>query len=207
MNPPPRRRRRRRGAGPLVLAAAFLAGVAGAGGTAALWSADAATPLGTIVAGDLDLELLGPTVWQETSPDVAGAPRPIDPAEFLVRPGDTLAAHQRFTTDLTGDNMLGRLSVAWEQAPVLPAGATATYTVRDGAGDALVADVPLGTAATLPTLDADDDGRADDFTLEVTLGFPGAADRFGPGAPAQVTDLGAIVLDLDQVRTGEGFTS
>jgi len=208
VNPPPRRpRRRRSSAGPVVLAAAFLAGAVGAGGTAALWSSDGGTPLGAVVSGDLDVELLGPTRWHETSPDVPGTPREVDPAEFLVRPGDTLTVRQQFTTELTGDNMLGRLTVAWAQPPALPAGAAATYAVRDGADDVVVSDVPLGTSATLPDLDTDDDGRTDTFTLEVTLGFADTADRFGPDAAPQVADLGAVVLRLEQARTGEGFSS
>ncbi len=177
------------------------------GGTAALWSADGGTPLATIVAGDLDIELVGPTQWHETSPDVPGTPRRIDAAEFRARPGDTLAAQQRFTTELSGATMRGLLGVTWEQPPALPPGAVATYTVRDAADTAVVADVPLGTAATLPALDTDSGGRSDDFTLEVTIGLPDTVDRFGPDAAPQVADLGAVVLRLEQARTGQGFSS
>src|SRR5690606_11279167 len=155
----------------------------------------------------LDVELLGPTRWHETSPDVPGTPREVDLDEFLVRPGDTLTARQQFTTEPAGDNKHGRLTVLCEQPPALPAGAAATYAVRDGADDVVVSDVPLGTSATLPDLGTDDDGRADTFTLEVTLGFADAADRFGPDAAPQVADLGSVVLTLEQARTGEGFSS
>lgn len=209
MKPPPTpgRQRRRRGSVPLVAAAALLAGAGGAAGTAALWATDGSAPLGEIIAGDLDLDLLGPARWQETSADVAATPRQVSPTAFLARPGDTVAVQQQFTTELRGDNMLGLLTVDWDRAPVLPAGASATYTVRDDSGGAVVHDVPLGESATLDALDSDDDGRTDVFTLEVTIGLSAAmTDRVGPAATPQVTDIGPLVLTLDQVRPGEEGT-
>jgi len=73
----------------------------------------------------------------------------------------------------------------------------------DAAGDALVAGAPLGEQRLVAL---DDDGR--DLTVEVaiTLG-EGTSDRVGADAAPQLTDLGSVVIDLEQVRTGEGFTS
>src|SRR5690606_41765637 len=205
---PPRRARRRRSAGPLVAAAALLAGAVGAGGTVALWTSGGSSPTGSITAGDLDIELVGDTAWRETSRDVPGTPRDIDPEEFLARPGDTVTLTQDFRTVLQGDNMLGHLTVDWERAPDLATGTAATWTVRDAAHTALVEDVPLGSSRTLPALDTDDDGRSDTFTLEVTVTFDREMpDRFAAGAPVQVADLGTIASVLDQVRGGEGGCS
>src|SRR5690606_14909318 len=102
-----------------------------------------------------------------------------------------------------GDNLRGRLSVGWERGPALPDGVTATYAVLDEAGEPLVTGVPLGEERLVAL---DDDGR--DLTVEVaiTLG-EGTSDRVGADAAAQLTDLGTVVVDLEQVRTGEGFTS
>lgn len=193
---------------PLVAAAALLAGAAGAGGTAALWRTDGSEPLPQLVAGDLAIDLVGPSAWLETSADVPTAPRPIDPATFLARPGDAVTLRQQFTTGLSGDNLSGLLAVGWDDAPSLPAGASATYAVRDADDVAIVAGVPVGTAAPLERLDTDDDGRSDVFTLEVTIELAAdMADRTGAGAAPQVADLGDVVLTLDQTRTGQGFTS
>ncbi len=206
MTPRPSRPGRARAGRPLLAAAALVAGAVGAGGTVALWNADDGTPLGLVTAGNLDVELLGEPNWRETSPDVADA-GPIDDG-FLARPGDTVTMSQQLTTELRGDNMLGALTVDWDEAPQLAAGTTATYSVRDASGRTVLHDVPLGDTATIEGLDTDDAGRTDVLTLEVAIEFTSAMDdRVGPDAAAQVTDLGTIVVDLDQVRTGEGFSS
>lgn len=199
---------RRRRAPVALVATALLAAAAGATGTAALWSSGEPTPLARLTAGDLDIELLGTPEWLETSADVASAPRPIDPTEFLARPGDSVTVRQDVTTELQGDNLVGLLSASWASDPALPEGTTATYTVRDADGFPVATDVPVGTRAFLGRLDADDDGRADVFTLEVTIAWAeDMPDRVGADAAPQVVDLGDIVLSLDQTRTGEGFTS
>ena len=204
MNPPPTIRRT---ALPVV-AVALLAGVVGAGGTVALWSTGEGASPAELTAGDLDIELLGTAEWLETSADVATAPRPIDPTDFLARPGDSVTLTQDFTTELQGDNLTGVLGVDWEETPSLPAGVSATYAVRDAGGAALATDVPVGTRAALDRLDADDDGRSDTFTIEVTIALaPDMDDRVGADAAPQVAELGDIVLTLDQTRSGEGFTS
>jgi len=200
--PTPRPARRRRGSLPIVAGAALLAGAVGAGGTVALWHAAAELPLGTVTTGNLDIDTVGGTVWHETSPDVPDAPRRIDPATFLARPGDSLLMSQRLTTELEGDNMLGRLSVGWERVPALPDGVTATYSVLDAAGDPLVAGAPLG-AERMVTLDG-----ARVLTVEVAIALgEGTSDRVGADAAPQLADLGTVVVDLEQVRTGEGFAS
>ena len=199
---------RRRRVPVAVVATAVLAAAAGATGTAALWSSGEPTPLARLTAGDLDIELLGTPEWRETSADVTTTPRTIDPTAFLARPGDSVTVRQDVTTELQGDNLVGLLSASWATNPALPEGTTATYTVRDAGGFPVAADVPVGTRAFLGRLDADDDGRADVFTLEVTIAWAeDMPDRVGADAAPQVVDLGDFVLSLDQTRTGEGFTS
>lgn len=203
MNTPPRRR----SAGPLLTLAAALAACAiGAGSTLALWSADGDMPLGTITSGTLGIELVGQTEWRETSPDVAAAPRPVDAATFLARPGDTLTASQQFSTRLRGDNLLGVLTVDWEHPPELAVGVSATYSVRDQDGAALVDGIALGDSTTVEALDTDDTGRTDLFTLDVDVVVEGA-DRVGPGTAPPLADLGTIVVELDQLRNRDEATS
>src|SRR5699024_2411580 len=110
---------------PLLAGTALLAGLTAAGGTFALWNADAGPDGVRITAGDLDISD-GGAVWQETSPDVADAPHTIDPETFLVRQGDTVEASYDFTTYLQGDNMLGRLEVGWSHPAELPTGVSGT---------------------------------------------------------------------------------
>lgn len=201
---------------PMLAGLAFLAALAGGGTTFSLWNTDGGSAVGQIVSGDLDLTLVGAADWDETSPDVVAPQQDIDPAAFLARPGDSFRITQDVESTLRGDNMLGRVRVSWQGDAALPAGVTATYTVLSGttelelrdAGGSVVTDPALGTLVVLPALDADDEGRTDTLTVRVDLAFTDeTAHRVGAGSAQVLADLGTIVIDLDQVRTGEGFTS
>ncbi|UFU03295.1 hypothetical protein LQF12_01390 [Ruania suaedae] len=191
---------------PLLAGAALMAGLVSAGGTFALWNGSGTSAAGAITSGNLDIEILGES-WTETSPDVDAAPQEIDPDTFLVRQGDTFLVSYEVRTELQGENMLGELSVGWDQAADLPAGVSGEYLLLDGDDAPLMtAPAPLGTATTIAdALDTDDAGRTDTFTLQVELDTAGLDDRFGPGSTQVLTDLGQITVALDQVRTGEGF--
>lgn len=142
---------------------------------------------------------------------------------FGYVPGESYVLTQWFTTALEGDNLAARLTVAWAEPAVLePAGlVTATYQVT-APGAASSAARPLGTTVTVPDAPANltpadvaSWGPGAEWVLEVTVTFAGPDVLVTPvpgdpphvTAPAPVTDLGQIVLRLDQVRDGEGFTS
>ncbi len=188
--------------------------------TYALWGKQIDVPVGIVTSGNLDLELVGAPVWADTSPDVT-APGAIgvladNRAVRLATPGDTYTFTQAFRTELEGDNMAARLTVDWDQDPVLdPTGrVTASYTVTLPGGTPS-ADTPLGAAVTLP-------GAPDNLTpaevvawgpgatwqLTVTLVYAGADEMVEPvdiPTANPLTDLGTIEIALDQVRDGEGF--
>ncbi|MFJ6417634.1 alternate-type signal peptide domain-containing protein [Paeniglutamicibacter sp. NPDC091659] len=176
-------------------------GVASGATTYSLWSDPAAIAAGSITAGNLQLDKSGTTVWTETSPDVpltTNAGKTIDPATFLATPGDTFSIKQSFISTFEGENMLGKVAVRWDKAAALPAGVSATYTLKTPGTPGVSA--PLGTPVSIPDLPV---GTAT-WTVEVDLKIAGSkADRFGD--PAELAKLGNIVVDLDQVRTGKGF--
>lgn len=169
--------------------------------TYSLWNDPASSAIGAIESGNLDLVLSGATSWTETSSDVAAAPHTIDPATFLATPGDTFKVTRSFATTLEGENMLGKISTRWSSPQALPAGVTATYKLTSP-GKPSTAPVPLGTPTSVTNLPV---GNAT-WTVEVSLSFAATkADRFTD--PAVLAKLGTIVVDLDQVRAGTGFTS
>lgn len=204
--PPARPPARRTGRIALLAGSGLLAGLVLSGGTLALWNDDGATALGQIVAGDLDISLEGETRWDETSSDVAAPQLDLDPETFLVRPGDTFEISQDFTTALQGDNMLAQLTVNWADPADLPDGVGATYIVFDAGSVPIGGPHDVGTPAPMEAVAADNAGRFDTYTLRINLEFAaGGDDRFGPESDVALADLGNIVLDLEQARTGEGF--
>lgn len=187
----------------LALAGGVIAlGIASGATTYSLWSDPAAIAGGTITSGNLKLDPSGTTTWTETSPDVprtTHAGTAIDPATFLATPGDTFRITQAFTSVLEGENMLGKIAVGWDQPQALPAGVSATYVLK--APGTSTAPRPLGTAVSVADLPA---GTAT-WTVQIDLAFAASkTDRFTN--PAELAKLGNIVVDLDEVRTGEGFT-
>lgn len=191
--------------------------------TYALWGKQIDVPVGIVTAGNLDIKLVGPPVWTETSSDVspvhAVAIRPDGAtADHLATPGDSFTLTQQFSTELEGDNVAARLTVDWDVPPALaPVGrAVASYTVTDPGGtttaSALLGDdvtLPGGTANFTPQ-QIEGWGPGATWTLTVTLAYAGADVLLSPDqitTAAPVTELGTIALTLDQVRDGDGFDS
>jgi|GEM_PF-2690326 len=207
-----------------LLAAVLLLALGGSAlATYALWGKQIDVPVGVVTAGNLDLELVGGPVWAETSPDVEspGAIGMLDgvTAAHRATPGDTFTLTQDFRTVLEGDNMAARLTVDWDEAPLLaPAGrVTATYTITPPGG-APSASLALGDQLVLPPhpdnltpAEVAAWGPAATWRLTVTLAYAGADVLVTPtelaAGPAPVTELGTIALRLDQVRDGDGFDS
>lgn len=176
-------------------------------GSLASWVATGVPPSATaLVFGTLDLrddEILpgveGP-VWFDAS--VPGSPRQIDPATFLAGPGDTVRMGRMFTLDAEGDNLDYELRVEWLDAPDLPAGVTASFSLTENPKDpprsTVHADhVALGTPVTIPAA-----GEGDrTFLLDVDLRF--ADDRADRSLDdVSLTDIGRVAVVAEQVREG-----
>jgi alternate signal-mediated exported protein len=193
----------------IAIAGAALVVAVGAGAaTYSLWNADGDATAGVITSGNLDIALTPDGfAWRETSPDVVGKQSGTTGesfAQFVAMSGDSFTVRQGFTTTLEGDNMLGLLSVGWGSQPQLPGGVSATYRVLDSDDDE-VASATLGQPVEVRDLPV----GSDSWTVEVDLDFaasePDRYTTFSGTDPFEITDLGAIVVDLEQVRTGTGF--
>jgi alternate signal-mediated exported protein len=200
----------------LALLAFVIAALVG-GSTYALWHRTATVPSGVVTTGDLQITLDGPSTWTETSKDVSPQHTVASnnsTADHLATPGDSFTLTQSFKPNLVGDNLAARLTVDWSTPPVLlPTGqVTAEYVVTNPLG-VTTTPAPLGTAVTLPGASTNFTpadvaawaGRP--WTLTVTLTYIGPPLVVAPGgvATAPVTDLGAVTLDLQQVRDGQAF--
>ncbi|QCB92926.1 hypothetical protein [Cellulomonas shaoxiangyii] len=208
MSRPRHRRRTALAASALVLVAALAGGL-----THALWSTDAVASVAVIRSGNLDLELVGPPRWVEGSPDLA-SPHAIAlradgrTADHLATPGDTFTVTQQFRTTLEGDNIRARVTVGWQGPTSFPAGVTGTYRVTPPTG-APSAAVPLGSPVTVPGGTASIAQGVGTWTVTVTVAWTAASDVVvRPSAVSASPTAGAegtMLIDLRQVRDGDGF--
>lgn len=193
----------------VVLTASVAAGI-----TYTLWSSDAVASVGVLRSGNLDLELVGPVTWTETSPDVA-PPHTVTStggtAAHLATRGDTFTVTQQFRTTLEGDNLRAILTVGWQQPGAMPAGVTGSFVVTPPTGPA-TAPTALGTPLVLPGGAARLAPGVGEWTVTATLSWANAAVPVVPPsalanqAPAPDA-YGTLVIDLQQVRSGDGFGS
>ncbi|WP_345751535.1 hypothetical protein [Microbacterium rhizophilus] len=201
---------------PWVAAVGAFAGTAILAGavTYALWSAAAPFATGSITAGDLDLTV-GEATWRQTTPGVASPASGglgETPADFLSMPGDEVEIRIPVTTELTGDNLVGALTVGFADAGVVTDGVTATFHVEDGHGAQvapLSGDVPLGGAASPDRLVGSDAGVTSEWVLVVSVEVGGdyvwmAPDAEQPDEAGQWT-VGDLSVRLEQVRAGDGL--
>ena len=201
--------RRRRWVRPVIAGAALMIGVGlGGGGTFALWGdSPGVLPSSTIRTGNLDLTLVGNPTWQQTSSDVAGTPFAIDPATFLVRPGDSFRITQSASALLQGDNLNATVIVDFA-GQAIPSGVSAIYRVKSGS--TVLGSAGVGQPVTIATpLEATNTPVTHPLTIEVDLAFGAAMTRHpnSPGAPNDrvAANLGTIAITLAQVRSGGGF--
>ena len=187
---------------PVVVGAALVLGAGiGTGGTFALWNdGGGSTPGAVITTGDLDLTLVGTPVWKQTSSDIAGTPAVIDPATFLVRPGDMFTIEQKATVRLQGQNLTGQFGATFPSAS-LPAGAVATFTVSDGTST--TPQVSMGSGVIFQ-FSASNAGVTKDVTVTVTVNFPSTMANTvkSPGTTngGVAATFGPLALTLNQVR-------
>ncbi|PII85083.1 hypothetical protein BMH32_09005 [Leucobacter sp. OLJS4] len=215
-----RQLRRVRGDRMLVTGIAVLsAGILAAGGAAAfaLWQAQDSVSGGRIVAGDLNLTV-GTGKWQQVTAGVeapASGPLDADPAPFVSMPGDTVEIVLPVTTTLQGDNLNAQLLVdagAAATADIEAGRITASYRIEDADGvqaGPASGEAELGEPISVAGLESSSAGSTVGWNVVVTVNVIGDY-RWTAGKP--LLDLSAwsaddIDLTLQQVRSGDGFTS
>jgi len=180
----------------LIIAACGVVALSG-GVTLALWNGAQTVNAGVITSGDFGIKQLGATKWMDTSTDVPGNPRSIDPAAFRFTPGDTIAMEQAVAVTADGDNLHAKLTVtvpALTGALAAPGGVSADFTVLDSNGNAVPGgtNLALGDPASIPIVKSGTYSVKVDFTFD-----PSAADQ---SATIDAATLGAVDFHLEQVR-------
>lgn len=126
--------------GAVAVSSTFIGGT-----TFALWQDTASLPAATIIAGNLDIDVLG-TVARDISADRSDSPHDIDLATWRAVPGDTLEIVNQLDMALEGDNLTAGIDLAsltealgltGDQAKYVTA--TATLRALEG-NDALIED-------------------------------------------------------------------
>lgn len=198
----------------VTLGVAALAGVLLSGGvTAATWSAQDTVTGAPVTAGDLQLTV-GDATWEQVTPGVAD---PLSgsldqtPEGFLTMPGDIVEVHVPATTYLQGENINGQLTVAFADPASAPAGTTTTWHVEDPAGFQVApatGDAAVGDSLELPIQTGSDAGTTQDWDIVITVEVGPEYDWVpGTDATPDSWQLGDILITLDQVREGPGYTS
>ena len=153
----------------------------GGAGTFALWNDSANINGGTISSGELSFDSTTPGVWEDVSYDTL-PPVVIDPATFLMVPGDTVEYAQDVTLNATGDNLLANFGYT-STGSTIPTGFTVAVTVEDSLGVPVTGPIPVVDGAT--------------YSVAITVDLPLAADN-----TTQLQDviLSNIQLTVTQVR-------
>lgn len=185
-----------------VVAGALGIGLLAGGTTFALWSDDATIDGGTITAGTLDLSTTGDRTWHDVSGGAApSADNVIDPANFLIVPGDTIQLTDHLKIETKGDNIKAKLSVVSKglTGTLAEAGATADYTVKTASGAVIAQDKTLSEAtAFLPQTISG--GHTGTYTIEVDVHFPDTGDTQDQVGINTEAVLDSLAFKLEQVR-------
>jgi alternate signal-mediated exported protein len=156
----------------MIAGAAGVVLLLGGGGTFALWNDSADIPGGTISSGELSIDATTAGVWHDVSFDTLPAVVIIDPATFLMVPGDTVEYAQDVTLNATGNNLLANFGYTSTPSAV-PAGFTVTVEVLDDGGLPVTGPITVVDGAT--------------YSVVLTVDLPIAADN--------TTQLQDVVLD------------
>ncbi|PYI37601.1 hypothetical protein CVS30_14465 [Arthrobacter psychrolactophilus] len=179
-----------------VMKAAIAAGAAsalllGGAGTYALWNGTDDINAGTVTTGHLTLDATAAGVWSDASTDAANTT--FNPATDRLVPGDTVTFEQTVSISAEGKNLKGALEVGTLNAvPVALAGQVSVDLAADAtaAGLSKVGNV-ISFAAP---------GNYD-IPVTITVTFDaGTAGSTPVGTMDQALDLGALTLNLNQVR-------
>lgn len=184
----------------------------------ALWSGSADAAGGTVTAGDLSLTT-GTATWEQVTPGVTnGASGVLSPTapDFLSMPGDVIEIVQPVTTTLVGDNLAAGLHVDFADAETgnadVDAGLIAiSFHVEDADGNQVApatGQAHVGDVVPVPGLVGSDDGVTATWNIVVTVEVLGdyVWDTSAPSTAPDRWQIGALVVDLEQVRTGSGFS-
>lgn len=185
-----------------VVAGALGIGLLAGGTTFALWSDETTVAGGSVSSGTLDLSTSGERVWHDVSGGAAAtADNEIQPANFLIVPGDTIQLTDQLKIQTKGTNIKAKLSVVSEglTGELAAAGVTADYTVTSDVYGTIVQDKPLDQATNfLPkTIPGSHTGT---YTIEVDVEFPDTgADQVQAGINTEAV-LDGLAFKLEQVR-------
>lgn len=186
-----------------IIAGALGLGLLAGGTTFATWQDKATVPGGIITAGNLDISVVPEkTTWQDVSDDIEGNPRAIDPATFLMVPGDTVRMTDQVKINLAGDNISAALTV---DAPALTGdlaaqthGLSGTVTLLDAAGNPVGPTADLGAPIVLNDANFTAGDNNETFTVAVDLDFDiDTPDQVRVNAGAT---LEGMTFDLKQTR-------
>ncbi|PQZ96070.1 hypothetical protein CQ018_01965 [Arthrobacter sp. MYb227] len=186
-----------------IIAGALGLGLLAGGATFAKWEDSVTVPGGIITAGNLDISVVPEkTTWQDVSDDIEGNPRSIDPATFLMVPGDTVRMTDQVKINLAGDNISAALTV---DAPVLTGdlaaasdGVSGTVTLLDAAGTPVGPTADLGDPIVLNSANFTASDNDTTFTVAVDLDFDiDTPDQVRVNAAAT---LEGLTFDLKQTR-------
>ncbi|MCL2422402.1 MAG: alternate-type signal peptide domain-containing protein [Micrococcales bacterium] len=220
-------RRRRRSPWVAAAAVALLLG----GSTLALWSAKAEFSDGEINSGDLNMVRSdGDTKFYDVSADrtdatvtLAGTDgsqpgHEVDLVDWVMVPGDKIAAVFSVDITLAGDNLVARLSVdvpdVAPAGPGVPPAMTWTYEVyQEGVALFVEQDLTADGAMYLSSADGADDSvdphvvaLASNDPQRFTVVVYGTFDADARDGAVSAYDLKGVSLHLDQVRdTGALF--
>ncbi|WP_162621768.1 hypothetical protein [Microbacterium suaedae] len=211
------RRSRAKKAALLTAAAAAAAALVAGAATWALWSASDAFAGGSISAGDMSFTV-GTATWEQATPGVtnpASGTLEETPTDFLTMPGDEIEIRIPVTTTLVGDNLNVGFGVTFADPAAGSGDIAATFYVEDADGMQVApatGSVALGELASPDGLVGSDAGATDEWTLVVTVEVLGDYDWVDPTAADPAADVqdewtvGGLVVQLNQVRSGPGYT-
>ncbi|MEV7974141.1 hypothetical protein [Cellulomonas sp. NPDC089187] len=196
----------------LIIAALLL------GGTLALWASDAGFRGGQVTAGDLVLDS-GTTTWRQVTPGVdsprTGVVSSTAPDDMFTMPGDVIEFVQPVSTTLYGDNIVGGMSVRFADPDNLAADVEAGrvevgFVVLDAEGTQVAprtGEAPLGSTVVVPGLTGSSPGTTEDWTVVIRVDVLGdyAWAQGEPVTAAGLWNTGEVLVELQQVREGDGF--
>ncbi len=216
----PRGARRPRSVRTRLIAGASAAalGVLGAAAAAtALWNAEHGASGGSVTAGELDVAY-GAGTWRQVTPGVttpAGGTLAGGTDGFHSMPGDVIEMLVPITTTLRGENLNAVLSVetgAGAAEDIANGTVAASYRVEDGAGAQVApasGEAELGTPVEVPGLVSSNAGETAAWTVVVTVRVLGDYrwTAIDPVLDLDEWTISGVDVTLDQVRSGDGFTS
>lgn len=203
-----------------LVAAGVVAGVAGTSASHASWN-DSTKPFENqiITSGDLDLQAVGPMVAKQWNNQTKQNVIIEDPKNYRGSEVDnSVFFEQKFKPVLDGDNIAGKIRLVvpnYEDPQMVDAikNFAISFGLTKPNGDTIYKDLDPnenedGTSEIVWDVEPED--LNDEFTLTIDATPKTSADWSSDIDLTEIpqpSDLGHYIVHLDQVRTGEGFTS